>query len=275
MDRHPEHDAVARRISEWYTRPYPEMGYHLERRRFGFYCRNVKTRAASGRVMVRDLEPAEVETFASDLCDYFGERPVNVWVDDAQLDEWLGPALIAAGCRRGTLEVFLAQVGEAPPPPVVSGLQVEAVAPAALPTFARTKIMAFSSSETPPSPSKVEAEIAIRKAELGGPVRLLVACMDGEPAGVLAWHDDEGDRFVNQVATRVPFRGRGIARHLICTALADARDAGRRAVVISVDVASGPVLFYRRLGFVDEVYRRQGYFWRGVDAVTRRRRRSS
>ena len=53
------------------------------------------------------------------------------------------------------------------------------------------------------------------------------APLDGEAAAILG-HYDGFDRFIFLVATRVPFRNRGIARHLILATLADAHTRGYR-----------------------------------------------
>jgi GNAT superfamily N-acetyltransferase len=61
------------------------------------------------------------------------------------------------------------------------------------------------------------------------------------------------------VATRIPFRHRGIAKQLVSYVLADAYKQGIRAVIINADQTGMPIEIYRRLGFTDEVFWRQGY----------------
>jgi ribosomal protein S18 acetylase RimI-like enzyme len=82
--------------------------------------------------------------------------------------------------------------------------------------------------------------------------------LEGEPAGIIGWYEGE-DRHIFLLATRVPFRKRGIGRYLLCAALRDAYARGARSVIISADPDDTPVQLYRRLGFTDEVYWRDRY----------------
>ena len=91
-----------------------------------------------------------------------------------------------------------------------------------------------------------------------GQGRFLLARVVGEPASVVAFYEGE-DRFVHHLATRVPFRGRGIASRLLWVVLMGARARGCRSTIISAAENGRPVGLYRSLGFTDEVYWRREY----------------
>ncbi len=99
---------------------------------------------------------------------------------------------------------------------------------------------------------------ALRRAEMAGEGRFLLARFEAEVVSVLP-----GTRariaLSSCFGTRVPFRGRAIANGLLCHALADVYARGRRSVIINAVPEDTPVQLYRRLGFVDETYRRRLY----------------
>ncbi len=111
--RHPERDRLAAEVAGWYTQSFPELGYIVERRRFGFYGRNVHAPGAN-RVTLRDVTPDTVPALLADLHAYFAGQPVTLLVDDRDVAASLGPALSAAGCRLVQEELFLAHVGPLP-----------------------------------------------------------------------------------------------------------------------------------------------------------------
>jgi len=82
--------------------------------------------------------------------------------------------------------------------------------------------------------------------------------MNGEPAATIAWYDDP-DVFIYNLATRVSYRGRGIARWLLCDLLTRSYARGCRSVILNADANDTPIQLYRRLGFTDEVYWRSQY----------------
>lgn len=235
------------------------MGYHVERRRFGFYSRNLQAdHRQTSQVTVRGLPAEHVPEFLADVRDYFGNCPAEIWVDDLEADAALGPALVKAGCSQRGATIYLAHVGPVPQIPVVSGLTIEPITPANLVEYAVTKLKSFTNSEAEPDLDEVREGVALRQAEMGGEGRFLLARFKTEPAGIIAWYEGE-DRFVFLLATRVPFRGLGIAKSLICHVLADSYSRGRRSAIINADPEDTPVHLYRRLGFVDEVYWRRLY----------------
>jgi ribosomal protein S18 acetylase RimI-like enzyme len=257
--RHPEHDRLVEVVRTWYSRSYPAMGYLREARRFGVYTRNPRVPGGMANgALLRGVAAGQVPALLADLRDYFGGGPVSLVVDDRRADALLGPALVAAGCSRGAAQAHLAHVGPAPESPAIPGLTIEPATEANLRDYAITKLEGFADGEAEPADEAVRNELAFRRAEMGGEGRFLLARLAGEPAAIVAWYEGE-DRSIFLLATRVPFRGRGIARALLCHVLAEASARGCRAVIINADPDDTPIRLYRRLGFTDEVYRRRGY----------------
>ncbi len=257
--RHPDHNRLVDIVRAWYTCSYPEMGYHREQRRFGSYSRNLEVPySTTNQVTVRGAAPGQVLKFLADVREYYGNQPVHIWMDDRQTDAELGPVLLAAGCSRVSAETFLAHIGPVPEALPISGLAIEPVTPANLSEYVVTKLKGFANSEVEPTSDEMEAELALRRAELAGEGRFLLARIQSEPAGVIGWYEGQ-DRFIAQIATRVPFRRRGIAKRLLCHVLADAYTQGCRSMIINADPDDTPIQIYRRLGFTDEVYWRQQY----------------
>jgi ribosomal protein S18 acetylase RimI-like enzyme len=119
-----------------------------------------------------------------------------------------------------------------------------------------TKLRGFS--DAPPDAAVAREQEAIRRAEMADAGRFRLARIDGEPAAVLGWYED-ADRFIFNLATRAPFRMRGVARHLLCAFLAESATLGSRSVLINADTAATSINLYQRLGFSDEVYWRAKY----------------
>jgi ribosomal protein S18 acetylase RimI-like enzyme len=259
--KHPEHERLRQEVRSWFTTSRPGLGYQVERRRFGFYRH--RTEHPDLRLIVVDsLTSGEVPEFVGDARRYFSNLSVEIWVDDRALDAAVGPALLAAGCSRAPANVSLAHVG--PPPQLVrlpAEVSVEPITAETLMDFALVKLKGFANSEEAPQADTLERELAIRRSEIASIGRLLVARVGAEPASILGYYDG-ADRSIFNLATRLPFRNRGIAQHLLCRVLADAYDRGCRSVVIGTDPADTPIQLYRRLGFTDEVY------WRGAYLLT-------
>jgi ribosomal protein S18 acetylase RimI-like enzyme len=255
--RHPDHEAVAWTVRSWHIESDPAMGYLRERRRFGVYSRNVHLAFMNG-VTVQDLTRGQVPEFLEDVRRYFGGASVGIAVDDPRQDAEIGPALVAAGLERGPAFLHLAHVGVIPGAPPVAGMRIELLTFQNLEAFSVAKLKGFGGDEAEPSPERVADEVAFHRVEMAGAKRGLLARLEGEAAAILGYYEG-GDRDISILTTRVPFRGRGIARQLLCHLLADAREQGCRSVVIGADPEDTPIQFYRRLGFTDEVYWTRGY----------------
>ena len=257
--RHPNHEQVTETIRGWYSNSSPEMGYIKERRRFGVYGRN--TFASGGRgneVLIANLLPDDLPAFLAEVRTYFAGSPARIYIDDHATDEVLRPALIAAGCAWGSAQSYLAHVGAVPVARTVAGLTVERVDETNLEVFTITKIQGFADSEAAPNPDAVQAELPLRRAELADVGCFELARIDGEPAATIAWYEDP-DVLVYNLATRASYRGRGIARWLLCNLLNRSYARSCRSVIINADTNDTPIQLYRRLGFTDEVYWRSQY----------------
>ena len=184
-----------------------------------------------------------------------------MWIDDRSKDAILGPALVDHGCTRSDSTIYLAHVGPLPEASGPAHLVIEPVAAANLRDFVLVKLKAFANSEDEPSPERVAEEMAVREAEMRGPGRFFTVRIVGENAAILAYYEGT-DRLIFNLATRVPFRMRGIAKLLLHRTLADSRDRGCRSVIINTNPEDTPITWYRRIGFTDEVYWRQTYLYR-------------
>jgi len=235
----------------------PELGYDAERRRFGDYRRDPQNPDA-GLVIVGSVAPQEIPAFLADAGNYFDNRTVHIWLADKGFDAALGPALVAAGCAPDSANTHLAHVGPRPQRVPMSGVSIEHVATNTLMEYAQVKLKGFANSEGEPAVEDLEQELAVRERELANIGRFLIARIGDEPAAILGYYDGN-DRLIFNLATRTPFRMRGIARHLLCEVVADSYDRGCSSVIINTDPSDTPIKWYRRLGFTDEVYWRRKY----------------
>jgi ribosomal protein S18 acetylase RimI-like enzyme len=255
--RHPEHDRLHAEVSAWYQTSVPGLGYQAEPRRFGVYRRHAE-QPDSGLIIVKSVAPNEVPEFLADAGSYFDNRAVVIWIDDKDVDAVLGPALIAVGCAIEKANVHLAYVGTRPEPVEVPGITVERVTSDAVMDYVLVKLKGFANSEDAPPLEDIDQELAVRRRELESIGRLLIARVGDEPAAILGYYDGD-DRLIFNLATRTPFRMKGIAMHLLCGVVADSNDRGCRSVIINTDPSDTPIRWYRRLGFTDEVYCRRSY----------------
>lgn len=255
MARHPEHDSIAEEIRRNFSRSYPSMGYHVERRPFGSYQRHT---AGFGAVTLSPVEPAEIAAVLADARTYYADTPFGIYIDDPGRDATLGPALEAAGCTRGAVQVHLAHLGAVPEVEPIPGIVLEKMTAATVVEWTTTKLKGFANSDAEPEPERVAFETALRRAEMAGAGRFRLARAGGEAASIIGVYQAE-DVTVFLLATRLPFRNRGIARWLLSQVIAEAHAEGRRAVTIGCDPDDTPIQLYRRLGFTDEVHWRRRY----------------
>lgn len=258
MDRrHPQHDVIAATLQAWYTTSAPATGIRVERRPFGFYMRS-RSAPADSEVTLRGVGPEDVPALLADVRAYYGDDRVGIYLDDRQADGTLGSALVQAGCTKAAAMTHLVYVGAGPAVQPLPGVVLEPLTEATLTEFAVTKLQGFASSEAMPDPPRFAAEVAMRRAEMADDGRFFLARASGEPAAILGlWEGD--DRLIFLLATRVPFRNRGIARWLLTGAIAAADTDRRRSILIRTDPDDTPIQLYRRLGFTDGVFWRQRY----------------
>lgn len=255
--RHPNHDELVAEVGSWYARPAPGMGFEVKERRFGFYQRHKDT--GRTRATVRRLTADEVPEFIEDLRRYSGGDGLRFYVDDRDLDARVAPALAAHGCIPEMAETFLAHTGGTPPRASASGdVSIEAADGDTIEEVVGTVMKGFADGEAGPDGAEFRERLVLRRAEMRGRGRFLLARVSGEPASALGFYEGE-DRFVFNLATRVPFRGLGLASRLLLEVLKGARERGCRATVINADEAGRPAGLYRAAGFTDEVYWRRKY----------------
>ena len=252
---HPHHGQVCEELRSWYRTPGGP--YQIVRRKYGFYRRNLAV-AGSARIIVEDATPGEVPALVADARQYFGEGEVDLWIDDRSRDAVLGPGLVAAGCMRSDATVYLAHVGSIPSAPFDPHVTIEPVTAATLKDFVVVKLQGFANSEETPTADHIAREFAVREQEFRGVGRFVLARIAGETAAVLAFYEG-ADRLIFNLATRVPFRMKGIAKLLLDFALVDSRAQSCRSVIINTNPDDTPIKWYRRIGFSDEVYWRRSY----------------
>src|ERR1700694_1606479 len=125
------------------------MGYHVERRRYGWYSSNAASRTVR-LVTVDDVSPDEVPPLIADVRGRFPNIVVMLAVDDRALDEQLGPALVAAGCLREHGTIYLAHEGELPEASAAPEIEVVMCDEALLEEHAVAKRKGFADSEQDP-----------------------------------------------------------------------------------------------------------------------------
>jgi len=258
--RHPEHERLIRTVPEWYHQTFQKMGYIAERRDFGYYTRNLISRhSANNRANILDLSPFQVRAFLDDLRHYYHHQPVQIWIEDRDTNRKLKNSLLKCGCVTGLASTYLAYVGSVPALIPIDGLIIEKATQDTMREYVKTRLMGDDNTEAEPFGELLEVEIILRLAEMEGEGCFNLAKIGNESVAVIGWYDIGADRLIFQVATRIPFRNRGIAKYLILDALFDAYQEGRHSVIINADPTDTPIQFYRRLGFTDEVFWRQAY----------------
>lgn len=255
---HPDHDRLCAEVRSWYRTP--SAAYQVVRRKYGIYRRNPAVEG-SARVIVEDVEPRDVPAFLADAHEYFGEPEVHIWIDDRSRDAVLGPALTAASCARSESAVYLAHLGETPNAPVTTDVIIEPVTAATLKDFVIVKLQGFASSEEQPTADQFAQEMALKEQDFRGPGRFFAARAKGEIAAIVAYYEGNLDRLIFNLATRVPFRMKGIAKLLLDFVLADSHAKGCRSVIINTNPDDTPITWYRRIGFTDEVYWHRSYLY--------------
>jgi ribosomal protein S18 acetylase RimI-like enzyme len=246
---HPEHDAVTREVSGWFTSSAPEIGYEVSEHWYGYHS---DLGPGQARVILRVGEPGQVQAALADAAAASGAGTLTIWVDDRERAALLDGALRSAGCRPGEATTHLALVGPMTGRTDPGRLVVESVDETGLPEWAAVKLQSFGDTESAPAPDRLAEEVAARRSELA-----LAECqlglLGGERVAVLAYYCGH-DQLVFNLGTRVPFRHRGIAQamlaHWVDAGMAD----GCRSLIINATDGDAPAALYRRIGFTDEIY---------------------
>lgn len=87
---HPLHGLLVEEVRRWYEISYPEQGYVVEPRAFGFYGRNVLAQhRGTNQVTVRNLTPSDVPVFLTDVRRHYDRGRVliiNVDPEEGPID---------------------------------------------------------------------------------------------------------------------------------------------------------------------------------------------
>ena len=245
---HPEHDAVAREVSGWFTASAPEIGYEVSEHWYGYQSEL----GSEARVILRVGEPGQVPAALADAAAASQTGALTIWVDDRERASRLDKALRRAGCQPGDATTHLALIGPMTGRAGPGELVVQSVDEAGLAEWASVKLQSFGDTESAPAPERLAQEIALRRDELP-----LAECqlglLGGERVAVLAYYRGR-DQLVFNLGTRVPFRHRGIGQAMLAH-WADAGMAARcRSLIINATDGGAPAALYRRIGFTDEIY---------------------
>jgi hypothetical protein len=248
--RHPEHDAVSTQVRSWYTASTPAIGLSVIPTSYGFLTES--DRVERRRLVLTEESPEGVAFALAATADFYGTSAFEVLIDDrARADRW-ADALTSAGLERVRDEVTLALVGPIRANRGPDGLAVEDVAGVErLREWAVVKIQGFADTEGRPDPQKLRKELAERQADW--PVcRYVLGRLGGEAVANLGHYTGQ-DQMVFNLATRLPFRHRGIAQSMLARWSKEGDGQPIRSRLINC-VDGGPAhTLYRRLGFTDEV----------------------
>ncbi|MHB8330985.1 MAG: GNAT family N-acetyltransferase [Candidatus Dormibacteria bacterium] len=255
---HPDHDVLRAEVRSWYHRPALDMGYAVWNGPLGTYSRHGPT--GSIRVIMDSEWTGSVDTLRAELRSIADAAWVEVWVEELAADRRLAPLLQGAGCSSARAMTYLAHVGPVPQSRPHLDVVITEVTEDNLHEFAVTKLQGFADSEVAPSTTDLAIEATRRQSEMSGKGRFLIAHWGQEPVTVLGFYEGS-DILVFLLATRVPYRYKGVARHLLQMLLQDTTRRQRRSVILNADPSDSPILFYRRLGFTDEVYWHSSYRW--------------
>lgn len=150
----------------------------------------------------------------------------------------------------------------------VSDLRIEGVTSSTVRDYEVVRTQAFSDCEDEPDEFEVAANTEARTVDLDGSCQLLIGRVGDVAAAIVGWYEGN-DRLIFHLATRVPFRNRGIARHLlshVIHVIHETFEQRRRSVTIFADSGDSPIRFYRRMGFTEEVYWQARYVYDPIDA---------
>jgi hypothetical protein len=259
---HPDHDAVAREVSGWFTASAPEIGYQVSQDWYGYRS---DLSPAETRVILRIGRPEQVPAALAAVRVASGPRALTIWVDDRARAARLDAAIRSAGARPRTATTHLALVGPVQAQPGPPGLVLQSAGGTRLEEWATVKLQCFGDTEAAPAPGRLAREVALRRAELAL-AEYQFGLLGGERVAVLAYYRGAAQMVFN-LGTRVPYRHRGIGQRMLARWAAAGTASGCRSLVINADDSGRPARLYRGLGFTDEVYWYQGYRLDGVGAA--------
>jgi len=208
--------------------------------------------------------PGAADELISEVRSIVAERRLPVmWVLDPETEPPdFAERLVAHGAladpHARQVAVMVLPVEATVAPPSIPGFEIHD-ALADLKTFRSADEVgaeAFGSRNLGEDPDQVEAQERRRVNQLAaGTRRLLLATVDGEPAGSAGMTLFVPDgAIINGGGVRPRFRGRGVYRALVAARLELARDAGVAGLTVWGNEMSGPIL--SGLGFAAVGWRR-------------------
>jgi ribosomal protein S18 acetylase RimI-like enzyme len=100
------------------------------------------------------------------------------------------------------------------------------------------------------SPQARLSFVTVRKRLNKGITKVSAAGLTRRPQGFITYFKQEGKLFVDMLAVRAPFQGKGIGARLLTNALSYGRRSGCKQVMLYVDKSNdGAQRFYTRHGF--------------------------
>jgi len=144
----------------------------------------------------------------------------------------------------------------------------EATTEAELRAYEIARLKALGDSDATPNEEEVTANLRGRISSLGS-CRYLIGWLGDEPATLVGWYEGL-DRLIFNLATRLPYRRRGLARHLLTCLIEETQESPEyRSLTIFTNPDDGPIAFYRDMGFTGEVYWQARYRYDPQDALPR------
>ena len=185
----------------------------------------------------------------------FADLPIrHVVVTDAETAEHLRPGFLTCGYREGVHVFMVLRRPFDREPPTAELVEVGA---------AELGPTVEAYMRRGPRDEDVQRELSQLKEELGrSGVRFLAARLQGEFAGWCEMRRSEAEGQVEDVVVLERFRGRGLARALVCGAVERLQIEGCDRIFVVADDKDTVKDLYSRLGF-DEDRRRWSFWWPG------------
>jgi len=247
----PQHRQTAQAIRDCCHSPHDAMEGRVEVRQWGAYWND-------GQVTLTNLAVHEVQPFLADLSSYYADQdgPVYLFIEDRDMENFLGSALAALGCVRNYEQALLAHTGVFPSLDPVPGLSIEQVGHEEATALARTGLQATPNLERSPGSllETVRRRQRSHRPQLMGTGHGLVARVDDEEAAILQWYDEAHHVWIECLEVHRPAWRQRIEAALLKQCVAMAYSRGFRTVLLSVVLDSWRTLeFYRKLGFLNVV----------------------
>ena len=138
-------------------------------------------------------------------------------------------------------------------------MTIDRAASETLEDYVVTKLKGFAGSEDQPSTVQLAYELALRRGELQGEGQFLRARLGGETVGIVGYWGGADQLDLFSLLPEFHFGDAGSRGNSLYEVLANANGQGCSSVIINTDPEDTPIEWYRRIGFVDEVYWYRSY----------------